>query len=254
MRPSAAGCIVGFIAPGIVAADAATPGFAPNAFIRIDPAGKVTLVMPQVEMGQGVYTSISMILAEELDADWRRVVYEHAPPSDALYGNPAFGLQATGNSNSIRAFWLPLRKAAAGTRAILVQAAAAGWKVDPASCRTEASEVIHDATGRRIGYGALTGRAAELKPPARTWRAWIGTLRNLAAMKAQWHGTVVMIAQPAEERGMGAPGRCSTAGCSRPSPSRSSPSPPTTGAPQPVPARIGVTAGLCPAQMWIRST
>lgn len=160
------GLLVGFVAPGIMSAEAAAPGFAPNAFIRIDQAGKVTLVMPQVEMGQGTYTSISMILAEELDADWRKVVYEHAPPSDALYGNPVFGLQATGNSNSIRAFWLPLRKAAAGTRAILVQAAASGWKVDPASCRTEASEVIHDATGRRIGYGALTGRAAGLKPPA----------------------------------------------------------------------------------------
>jgi isoquinoline 1-oxidoreductase beta subunit len=159
------GLIVGFVAPGLAAAPAVS-GFAPNAFIRIDPAGKVTLVMPQVEMGQGVYTSICMILAEELDAAWDHVTFEHAPPSDALYGNPVFGLQATGNSNSIRAFWLPLRKAGAGTRAILVQAAAAGWKVDPATCRTEASEVIHDASGRRIGYGALTGRAAGLKPPA----------------------------------------------------------------------------------------
>ncbi|MDB5583815.1 MAG: Aldehyde dehydrogenase, partial [Bradyrhizobium sp.] len=163
------GLIVGFVAPGLEAAtpaSGAVSGFAPNAFIRIDPAGKITLVMPQVEMGQGTYTSISMILAEELDAAWDHVTFEHAPPSDALYGNPVFGLQATGNSNSVRAFWLPLRKAGAGTRAILVQAAAAGWKVDPVSCRTEASEVIHDASGRRIGYGALTGRAAGLKPPA----------------------------------------------------------------------------------------
>ncbi|CAN5817122.1 xanthine dehydrogenase family protein molybdopterin-binding subunit [soil metagenome] len=159
------GLIVGFVAPGLAAAPAVS-GFAPNAFIRIDPAGKITLVMPQVEMGQGTYTSISMILAEELDAAWDHVTYEHAPPSDALSGNPNFGLQATGNSNSIRAFWLPLRKAGAGTRAILVQAAAAAWKVDPASCRTEASEVIHDLTGRRIGYGALTARAAGLTPPA----------------------------------------------------------------------------------------
>ena len=159
------GLIVGFVAP-VLAAGPAASGFAPNAFIRIDPAGRITLVIPQVEMGQGVYTSISMILAEELDAAWDHVAFEHAPPSDALYANPVFGLQATGNSNSIRAFWLPLRKAGAGTRAILVQAAAAGWKVDPASCRTEASEVIHDASGRRIGYGALTGRAAGLTAPA----------------------------------------------------------------------------------------
>ena len=83
--------------------------FAPNAFIRIDHSGRTTLVMPQVEMGQGVYTSIPMILAEELDADFSRVVLEHAPPSDKLYANPIFGIQATGNSNSIRAFWQPLR-------------------------------------------------------------------------------------------------------------------------------------------------
>ena len=73
--------------------------FAPNAFIRIDRSGKTTLVMPQVEMGQGVYTSIPMILAEELDADFSQVMLEHAPPSDKLYGNPLFGIQATGNSN-----------------------------------------------------------------------------------------------------------------------------------------------------------
>ena len=141
-------------------------GFAPNAFIRIDPAGKVTLVMPQVEMGQGTYTSISMILAEELDADWSQVGFEHAPPNDALYGNPVFHQQMTGNSNSIRAFWTPLRKAGAGTRAMLVQAAAAGWGVDPGACRAEASQVIHDASGRRIAYGQLVGWAAGLTPPA----------------------------------------------------------------------------------------
>ena len=110
--------------------------FAPNAFIRIDEAGKTTLVMPQVEMGQGVYTSIPMILAEELDADFSQVILEHAPPSDKLYGNPLFGIQATGNSNSIRAWWKPLRTAGAGARAMLVQAAAAQWQVDPASCTT----------------------------------------------------------------------------------------------------------------------
>src|SRR5262249_9272321 len=79
--------------------------FAPNAFIRIDNAGKTTLVMPQAEMGQGVYTAIAMILAEELDADFAQVVIQHAPPSDKLYANPLFGIQVTGNSNSIRSFW-----------------------------------------------------------------------------------------------------------------------------------------------------
>ena len=83
--------------------------FAPNAFIRIDRQGEVTLIMPQVEMGQGTYTSISMILAEELDADWSRVRVEHAPADEKLYANPDLTIQATGNSNSIRAFWKPLR-------------------------------------------------------------------------------------------------------------------------------------------------
>src|SRR6202140_423843 len=110
--------------------------FAPNAFIRIDNAGKTTLVMPQVEMGQGVYTALPMILAEELDADFALVALEHAPPSDKLYGNPLFGIQATGNSNSVRAWWKPLRTAGAGARDMLVQAAAQQWQVDPASCTT----------------------------------------------------------------------------------------------------------------------
>src|ERR1700728_1289501 len=129
--------------------------FAPNAFIRIDHSGKTTLVMPQVEMGQGVYTAIAMILAEELDADFSKVALEHAPPSDKLYGNPMFGIQATGNSNSVRAWWKPLRTAGAGARAMLVQAAARQWQVDPASCTTSNSEVLHQASGRQLSYGAL---------------------------------------------------------------------------------------------------
>jgi len=139
--------------------------FAPNAFIRVDPSGKTTLVMPQVEMGQGVYTSISMILAEELDADFSHVVLEHAPPSDKLYGNPMFGIQATGNSNSIRAWWKPLRTASAGARAMLVQAAARQWQVEPVSCTTANSEVMHRASGRRLSYGALALVASSEVPP-----------------------------------------------------------------------------------------
>jgi isoquinoline 1-oxidoreductase beta subunit len=139
--------------------------FAPNAFIRIDRAGTTTLVMPQVEMGQGVYTSISMILAEELDADFSRVALEHAPPSDKLYGNPMFGIQATGNSNSIRAWWKPLRTAGASSRAMLVQAAARQWQVDPASCTTANGEVMHKASGRRLSYGALALAASSEVPP-----------------------------------------------------------------------------------------
>src|ERR1700722_10572709 len=139
--------------------------FAPNAFIRIDNSGKTTLVMPQVEMGQGVYTSISMILAEELDADFSQVTLDHAPPSDKLYGNPMFGIQATGNSNSIRAWWKPLRTASAAARLMLIEAAARQWKVDPASCTTADSEVMHKDSGRKLSYGALALAASSEVPP-----------------------------------------------------------------------------------------
>jgi isoquinoline 1-oxidoreductase beta subunit len=139
--------------------------FAPNAFIRIDHSGKTTLVMPQVEMGQGTYTSISMILAEELDADFAQVVVEHAPPSDKLYGNPLFGIQATGNSNSVRAWWKPLRAAGASARAMLVQAAAQRWQVEPASCTTANSEVMHTESGRKLSYGELVDAANAQTPP-----------------------------------------------------------------------------------------
>jgi isoquinoline 1-oxidoreductase beta subunit len=129
--------------------------FAPNAFIRIDRSGQTTLVMPQVEMGQGVYTAIPMILAEELDADFGKVTLEHAPPDDKLYGNPLFGIQVTGNSNSIRSFWKPLRVAGATARLMLVRAAAQQWQVDPASCTTANGIVSHAPSGRTVGYGEL---------------------------------------------------------------------------------------------------
>jgi isoquinoline 1-oxidoreductase subunit beta len=139
--------------------------FAPNAFIRIDPAGKTTLVMPQTEMGQGIYTAVAMILAEELDADFSAVVLEHAPANEKLYANPAFGVQATGGSTSVRAFWKPLRAAGATARAMLVQAAAKQWQVDPASCTTANGEVIHAESGRRLGYGPLADAAGAETPP-----------------------------------------------------------------------------------------
>jgi isoquinoline 1-oxidoreductase beta subunit len=139
--------------------------FAPNAFIRIDKAGTVTLVMPQVEMGQGIYTGVAMILAEELDADPGRILLEHAPPNEKLYANPLLGIQATGGSTSLRAFWKPLRTAGATARAMLVQAAAERWRVDPASCTTSSGEVLHGASNRKLGYGALIDAAAKVTPP-----------------------------------------------------------------------------------------
>jgi len=145
--------------------DATDGKFAPNAFIRIDETGRTVLMMPQVEMGQGVYTSISMILAEELDADWGKVEVQHAPPNDKFYANPVFGLQATGGSTSIRAWWMPLRKAGATARAMLIQAAASQWGVDGASCTASKGEVAHAASGRKLGYGELALAAQSQTPP-----------------------------------------------------------------------------------------
>jgi isoquinoline 1-oxidoreductase subunit beta len=158
--------LYGFHVPAGSANDAPKAGpFAPNAFIRIDGKGVVTLIIPQVEMGQGVYTSLSQIVAEELDADWSRVRVEHAPPNEKLYFNPMLGVQATGNSNSIRAFWKPLRQAGATTRACLIEAAARAWQVPAAECRTQEGKVIHDASKRKLGYGALAAGAAAITPP-----------------------------------------------------------------------------------------
>ena len=139
--------------------------FAPNAFIRIDQMGRITLVMPQVEMGQGIYTGVAMILAEELDADLKQVVLQHAPPDEKLYVNPLLGIQATGGSTSIRAFWIPLRKAGATTRVMLVQAAAEQWQVLPESCSVTNGVVTHNETGRKLSYGQLVDAASKLIPP-----------------------------------------------------------------------------------------
>ena len=146
------------------AGDASTT-FEPDAFIRIGSDGKVTMIMPQVEMGQGTYTSIPMILAEELEVDLRSVHVEPAPPNDKLYGMPLNGFQVTGGSTSIRGFYAPLRKAGAAARMMLVQAAAAKWGVDASTCKAAHGEVVHSASGRRLGYGALAGAAAKLQVP-----------------------------------------------------------------------------------------
>ena len=140
--------------------------FAPNAFIRIEPSGQVVLTMPYVEMGQGTYTSIPMLIAEELEVDLKQVRLEHAPPNEKLYGNPLIGgIQATGNSNAIRAAWQPLRQAGATARTMLIAVAAKRWKVDPATCRAQSGEVLHPPTRRSIKYGELLVDAAHMPVP-----------------------------------------------------------------------------------------
>ncbi len=141
-------------------------GFAPNAFIRIGSDGSVALTMPYVEMGQGTYTAIPMLIAEELEVDLKQVRLEHAPPNEKLYGNPLLGgIQATGNSNAVRAAWQPLRQAGAIARTMLVSAAAKRWNVEPASCRAQSGEVLHPATGKSLKYGELAGGAARIPVP-----------------------------------------------------------------------------------------
>ena len=148
-------------------AEAADPvRFSPNAFIRIDGDGRVVLTMPYVEMGQGTYTAIPMLIAEELEVELKQVQLEHAPPDEKLYGNPLLaGVQATGNSNAVRASWQPLRQAGAIARTMLLSAAAKRWNVDPASCRAQSGEVLHAPTGRKLGYGELAADAAQLPVP-----------------------------------------------------------------------------------------
>src|SRR5882724_10765471 len=155
------------IASMVTEAKAETAPFAPNAFIRIDREGTVTLVMPMVEMGQGVYTSLAMLLAEELEVGLDQVRLEHAPPDDALYANAILQSQTTGLSSTIRAFWTPLRQAGAMARTMLVAAAAKQWSVDVKECQARRGVVEHAASSRRLTYGELVDAAATLPVPAR---------------------------------------------------------------------------------------
>jgi isoquinoline 1-oxidoreductase beta subunit len=139
--------------------------FTPNAFIRVDNDGQVVLTMPYVEMGQGTYTSIPMLIAEELEVSLKQVQLEHAPPNEKLYANPLLGVQATGNSNAMRGAWKPLRQAGATARTMLVNAAAKRWGVDVKDCNARDGEVTHAPTGRRLKYGELAAEAATMSVP-----------------------------------------------------------------------------------------
>ncbi|MFA5967747.1 MAG: molybdopterin cofactor-binding domain-containing protein [Sphingomonas sp.] len=137
-----------------------------NAFLRITPDGRITMIMPAVEMGQGAYTTQATLVAEELDVDLASIVFEQAPPDQKNYGSPVFVAQVTGGSTTTMGWYLPLRKVGAAARAMLVGAAAAQWSVDPASLRTAQGVVYHDASGRKASYGELASRAATITPPA----------------------------------------------------------------------------------------
>jgi len=138
--------------------------FALNAFVRIGTDESVTVIAAHSEMGQGVYTSLPMLLNEELQADWSKVRVESAPV-DKAYNHPVFGMQMTGGSTTSPAEWERYRKVGATARVMLVQAAATKWGVDAASCRVEKGVVIHTATNKRATYGSLADAAAKLTQP-----------------------------------------------------------------------------------------
>lgn len=139
--------------------------FQPNAFIKIAKDGRVTVVVGQVEMGQGVYTSLPQIVADELEVDWAAVSYEAAPAGKAFI-NPAMGMQGTGGSSSVKGLFAPLRKSAATVREMLVAAAAQTWNVAADSCKAENGKVVHAASNRSIPYSDLLDAAAKITPPA----------------------------------------------------------------------------------------
>jgi isoquinoline 1-oxidoreductase subunit beta len=164
---AAGGGLLLSVALPLARGEANAPGgsFEPNAFIRIGRDGKIVLIMPYVEMGQGTYTSIPMLIAEELEVDLSQVRLEHAPPNEKLYANPLIGVQATGNSNAVRGAWQPLRQAGATARTMLIATAAKRWNVDPASCRARSGVVYHEATRRSAKYGDLSAEAATMLVP-----------------------------------------------------------------------------------------
>lgn len=135
-----------------------------GAFVRVDPTGAVTVISPKIEMGQGVQTGIAMMVAEELEVPLSRVTISEAPPDANLYTDPLLTFQATGGSTSTRYAWEPLRKAGAGARMVLVQAAAIRWNVAPSQCQAENGRVF-GPDNQSAGYGELVDAAAKLPLP-----------------------------------------------------------------------------------------
>src|SRR6202050_3088827 len=152
-----AGLVVGFYLPHL--GRARKEVFSPNAYLRITPDNRITIVVARSEMGQGVRTALPMILAEELEADWKQIEIEQAGAS-TLYGD-----QGTGGSASVKSTWDPMRKAGAAAREVLISAAALTWSVPRSSCVAENGTVVHSASQRRLSYGELVEKAATLPIP-----------------------------------------------------------------------------------------
>jgi isoquinoline 1-oxidoreductase beta subunit len=161
------------LAPALAAAGAAQGGkaaggktFAPNAFVRVDADGTVTVLSKHLEMGQGTFTGLATLVADEMDADWKQVRVIGAPADAALYKNLAFGMQGTGGSTAIANSYEQMRKAGATARAMLVAAAAEQWKVPADAITVSQGVVAHAASGRKAGFGELAAAAARQAVPA----------------------------------------------------------------------------------------
>jgi isoquinoline 1-oxidoreductase beta subunit len=170
------GLLLGFtmlgagIRPGFAAAEPVdgdvTAAFSPDAFIRVDSDGKITFILPNIEMGQGTHTGEATLIAEELEVGLDQVKVVDAPPNEKLYTTALLGGQATGGSTSMRATWEPLRKAGAAARMMLVAAAAAEWSVPVSECAARLGVVTHQPTGRQLAYGALADAAGKQPVPS----------------------------------------------------------------------------------------
>ncbi len=160
------GLVLGFYLPGQIFSSTALANdlpYRPDAFIRIGTDETITMIVNKSEMGQGVYTAIPMLIAEELECDWSKVRVESAPV-DPIYNNPMSGAQMTGGSSSIRTEWDRMRKVGAAARMMLIGAAAKLWNVKASSCRAENGRVVHEG-GKSLTYGELTEKAASIPVP-----------------------------------------------------------------------------------------
>lgn len=152
------------LAPGAASLSPTGEVLMPNGFIRID-AQDISFIIPNVEMGQGIYTAEAMLIAEELEVRLDQIKVVPAPPNPELYMTPLLHFQGTGGSTSIRSWWEPLRKAGATTRSMLMMAAANRWSVEPSACIAADGHIVHTETGRSLAYTEIAAEAAALPPP-----------------------------------------------------------------------------------------
>jgi isoquinoline 1-oxidoreductase subunit beta len=165
------GLVLGFSLPTINKALARQVGesdatYPVAAWLQVDEAGVVNFVIPCSEMGQGSQASLAMILCDEAGADYYTLQVSN-PPNNRIFNNPMFGMQATGGSTSVRAWWVPLRVVGATLREMLVASAAAQWKVKPSECTTQDNYAIHKPSGKKLHFKELVAATLDMKPPAK---------------------------------------------------------------------------------------